>query len=370
MVDYIRAADFKTRHLLLALDAGDPYRLARALAVDAIYLSSNSGARRHKAVQCAARAEAIAARAGHPRALALCALGRGASAFLVGDWPAAQANCDRAISMLQAQSAGTIWELNSGHVFRLGALLYQGKLREAARDVAALLASAKGRGNLYFETELRTRMNLVWLVADDPDEGEQQANEALQQWARVGFQRMHYNYMVDRIQTELYRGRARAAWQVIAESWTALERAHLLRVQFQRIEARYLRARCAVLMAATARNPRKFLSIARVDARNIRQERMAWSDPLSCLLSATVAYLTGRPHMARDRLAEAAAGFERAHMKLYLAVARRRLGEIAHDDASQEARRQADGWMAAQGVVNPSRITRLIAPGFPDPDMR
>ena len=190
LVDTVRAMDFETRHLLLALDTGDPYRIACALAVDAFYLASDSGARRHRAVQRAARAEAIAARAGHPRALALCALGRGASGFLIGDWPAAQANCERAISILQAQSAGTIWELNIAQVFRLGALLYEGKLRESAREVAVLLASAKGRGNLYFETELRTRMNLVWLVADQPDQGEQQANEALQQWSNVGFQRM------------------------------------------------------------------------------------------------------------------------------------------------------------------------------------
>jgi tetratricopeptide (TPR) repeat protein/predicted Ser/Thr protein kinase len=370
MIDYVRAVDFHTRHLLLALDTGEPYRLARALAAEALVVGSVGGPQRRQAIQCAQRADAMAERAGQPHAVALCTLARGASAFLVGDWPMAEGYCDRALTMLRDHSAGTIWELNSGHVFRLGALLYQGKLREATRDVAALLASAKGRGNLYFETELRTRMNLVWLVADDPDEGEQQAREALQQWARVGFQRMHYNYMVDRIQTELYRGRPRAAWQVITESWTALERAHLLRVQFQRIEARYLRARCALLMAATARNPRQFLSIARADARRIRQEKMAWSDPLSCLVSATVAYLTGWPQVARDRLAKAAAGFERAHMKLYLAVVRRRLCEIAQDDASQEAGRQADGWMAAQGVVNPSRITRLIAPGFPDADMR
>ena len=35
LVDSIRAADFNTRHLLLALEAGEPYRIARALALEA-----------------------------------------------------------------------------------------------------------------------------------------------------------------------------------------------------------------------------------------------------------------------------------------------------------------------------------------------
>jgi eukaryotic-like serine/threonine-protein kinase len=366
MVDYIRAVDFQARHLLLALDTGEPYRMARALAAEALFVGSVGGPRRDEAIECAARAEAMAIRSGHPHAIALCTFARGASAFLVGDWPAAQAYCDRALSMLRDQSIGTIWEVNSAQVFRLGALLYQGKLRETARELRALLASAKGRGNLYFETELRTRMNLVWLAADEPDEGEQEAIEAVKHWSRAGFHRMHYNYMVDRIQTELYRGRARAAWQAIAENWRALERTLLLRVQFQRIEARYLRARCALLMAATEANPRRFLSVAREDARRIAREKMTWSDPLAWLLMATVAYLEGSPDVARDKLADAAAGFERAHMKLYLAVVRRRLGELASDDASRERRRQADEWMASQAIVNPARLTRLITPGFPD----
>jgi hypothetical protein len=244
--------------------------------------------------------------------------------------------------------------------------LFQGELRQGAREVEALLAAAKGRGNLYFETELRTRLNLVWLAADKPDEGEQEARDAVQQWSHSGFHRQHYNYMLDRIQTELYRGHARAAWQVIQENWKPLQRTHLLRIQFQRIEAWYLRARCALLMAATDGDAPRFLAIAREDARRIAREKMPWSDPLASLLNGAVAYLEGRPQVARDKLTEAAARFERAHMRLYLAVVRRRLGELAGDDGSQERRRQADEWMTAQGIVNPSRITRLIAPGFPD----
>jgi Cdc6-like AAA superfamily ATPase len=364
MVDNLTAFVFQTRHLLLALETGDLYRTARALAGEAAFLGSAGGPRRRLASECASRAEALAARARHPHAIALCALVRGASAFLIGDFPGAQAHSERALALLRDQAIASTWENSSAHIFHVSGLLFQGELRRGSEEVMALLAAAKGRGNLYFETELRTRMNLVWLAADQPDVGLREATEAIQQWSHSGFYRQHYNYMLDRVQTELYLGRARAAWRAIDENWTTLPRTHLLRIQFFRVETSYMRARCALLMAASGENAGRFLAIARGHARMIAREKMAWSDPLACLLFAAVAHLEGRADVAHVKLIEAAAGFERAHMQLYLAVVRRRLGELSRDDRGQSLRRQADEWMATQGVVNPARITRLIAPGF------
>jgi hypothetical protein len=53
-------------------------------------------------------------------------------------------------------------------------------------------------------------------------------------------------------------------------------------------------------------------------------------------------------------------------MKLYAAVARRRIGTLQDDAAGRELRRQAGAWMAAQHIKNPVCTTRRLAPGFPD----
>jgi hypothetical protein len=54
-------------------------------------------------------------------------------------------------------------------------------------------------------------------------------------------------------------------------------------------------------------------------------------------------------------------------MNLYAAVARRRLGSMRAGDSGRELIQQADHWLQANGVRNPARLSRLIAPGFPDP---
>ena len=65
-------------------------------------------------------------------------------------------------------------------------------------------------------------------------------------------------------------------------------------------------------------------------------------------------------------LAAAVTAFERADMTFHAAVARRRLGVLQDDERGRALVDEADAWMAAQGIRNPARMARLIAPGFPD----
>src|SRR4029078_10200512 len=132
------------------------------------------GAARGRIAPGTARAGAMGERVRHPHSLAVCALARGITSLLGGEFRAAHAFCERAIALLRDQAVGTTWELNSAQEFSMAALLLQGEMRKASRELPLLLAAARERGNLYFETELRTRMNLVWLIADKPDEAQRE----------------------------------------------------------------------------------------------------------------------------------------------------------------------------------------------------
>jgi hypothetical protein len=297
----------------------------------------------------------------------LATLAAGSAGYLVGQWRKATVLCDRALGILRDRCVGVTWELNCAQNFLLGSLLYQGELQEVSRRFPILLADAREHGNLYIETELRTRMTYVSLAADDPEEGERQANEIMKHWSHQAFDRQQYSRVLSRLQVELYRGRAQPAWALIAENWPALKGSLLLRVQSFRIESSYVRARCALLMAArpgSARDTRRFLTVARDEVRRIEREKMPWSDPLAVLVSAAVAHLEGNAVVAEERLARAVDGFDRADMKLHAAAARRRRGALLGGDSGRELMHQADEWMAAQAIRNVTSMTRLIAPGF------
>ena len=82
MVDPIRAADCQSRHLLLALDAGEPYRVARALALQVAFQAAGHGLIGKGSFVPPAEAHKAAERVAHPHVIALATLTEGMSAAM------------------------------------------------------------------------------------------------------------------------------------------------------------------------------------------------------------------------------------------------------------------------------------------------
>ena len=362
-VDLIRAADFQCRHLLLALRAGEPYRIARALSFEAARAASPGRRARERAAKIAQRAQTVADRSGSPHAIGLSIWATGVVSYCVGHWKNAAVLCEQAVDILRERCAGVSWELNIAHRFLLGALLVQGELAEVASRVPLLIATALDQGNLYVATDLRTRMNMIWLAADDPDRARAEVIEALKVWPQSGFHLQHYSSMLALAQIELYTGDAEVAWKHVNVQWEALRRSMLLRLQILRVEALHLRARTALAMAVTrGEKHAAFLDIATKIARQITHETMPWSDPLALLIRGSVATIRHDDEQAVSQLTEAVDGFDLADMSLFAAVSRRRLGEISGGQRGAELIKQADDHMTKQGIRNPERMTHMLAP--------
>jgi serine/threonine protein kinase len=82
LLDPIRGAEYQTRSLMLALDAGEPERVARALALEALYRASDGVRRRPVVERLLTRAAALAERDDRPLSVARIRLVRGADAPL------------------------------------------------------------------------------------------------------------------------------------------------------------------------------------------------------------------------------------------------------------------------------------------------
>jgi serine/threonine protein kinase/tetratricopeptide (TPR) repeat protein len=363
-VDLIRGADFQCRHLLLALRAGEPFRVARALAFEAAQTAARGEPTKKRALEIAQEAEELARRVGHPQPIGLAIWARGVASYLVGHWKTGAALCERAAEVLRDQCTGVTWELATANRFMLSALLYMGEIGEVSRRVPGLLAAALEQGNLFAAMDLRTRLNLVWLAADDPTRARAEVIEALKDWPQEGFHLQHYTSMHAMAQIELYTGDVEVAWKHVQGQWKALEESMLLRIQILRIEAMHLKARAALASAGHSHEKARRLRIAEKLAQSIARERVAWANPFVYLVRASVAHQRGDRLKAVGLLSQAMESFDLVDIDLYEAVARRRLGELLDDERGGRHIEEADAWMRKRQIQNPLALTRMMAPGF------
>jgi serine/threonine protein kinase len=366
MVTTVEGAYFQTRGLLLALRAGEPYALARALALEAGHVSTGGGRTRRRTAQLLEAADALAREVGRPYARGLVALSRGIAAALAGDWPEGRARCDEAEGIFRASCTGVVWELDTAHRFALWPLMFMGDVPEMNRRLAVLLKEAQERDDLYALTNLGLVLRtFTRLAADEPERARDELGQVMALWSQQGFHVQHMNRLHDEVQIDLYQGEGLSAWQRLTSRWPLLVRSHLLRVQQVRIFLTHLRARSALAAAVRSTAPDPFLRAAERDARLLEREQLPWADALAVLVRAGLGRLRGD----QDAAPQLRRGVERCEataMRLYAASARRWLGCEVGGAAGEALTTEADVWLAAQQVRNPSRLAALLVPGFAD----
>jgi serine/threonine protein kinase len=364
MVDTVQGAYFHTRGLLLALQAGGPDHLARALALEAAHVSIGGGRTRQRTDRLVEAAEALARQVGQPYVRALVTLARGLAADFVGDWPAGLALCDEAEAVFRNSCTGVVWERDTAQRFALWPLLFMGEVNELRRRVPLLLQEALERDDLYAVMNLSLVLRpFLRLAADEPGRARKEVREAMARWSQQGFHVQHMNRLHDEALIDLYEGNGRSAYERLTTHWPLLRRHHFLRVQQVYIFLLHLRARCALTAATAAADPRPLFRAAECDAGLLRREQMPWGNALADLVDGGVALGRGDQRRAVDCLRAAVGGCDIGSMRLYAAGARRRLGRLLGGDEGRALTAEADAWMAGQGIRDPGRMTALVFPG-------
>ncbi len=363
MVDPIQGASFQSRSLLLALRAGEPGRLAPALALEAAHESIGGTRNRRRTDALLREAEAVARQEGGAYSRAMASLARGLAAALEGDWLTGRALCDQAEAALRRSCTGTAWELGTAQRFALWPLMFMGEVAEIARRLPGWIKEAEARDDLYGVTNLSLVIRTFSrLAADEPGQARVELRGVMERWSHEGFHVQHMNLLYDEVQIDLYEGAGGSAWRRVEKRWPLLARSHLLRVQQVRVFMRHLRGRAALAAAAEGPNRGPLLHAAERDARAMWREGAPWAQALAQLLYAGVAAGRGETGRLTELLGDAAGRCEAATMRLFAASARRRLGLVIGGDKGRTLVEGADRWMAGQQVIRPERMAALLAP--------
>ena len=366
LADTVRAAQFSSKHLSLSLSAGEPGRLARALALEAGFIGTmgKSGNARAQALIAVARPLAIRARSSDTEALIESS--SGVTAYFNGRWREARTSLEKALAQYQEKGVGTRWELDSGEIFLLGSLVYLGEFRALWRRLPSAMREAQDRGDLYLLTYLRIgEMNAAWLVSDDAETARNHVDETMARWSRRSFQVQHWDELRARGNIDLYEGNARATVDRVQGIWRDLEASLLFRCQLIKGIAWNLRGRSFLAAARLEGDHGRLATVVR-DARKLRRERVPWATAFADLLSAGIADCRGQKEEAVRALHRAVEGFDACGKKLHAAAARHRLGKLLGGDEGRALLDTCDAYMTAEAIKVPMKAIAMIAPGFAD----
>jgi serine/threonine protein kinase/tetratricopeptide (TPR) repeat protein len=362
LVDPIRGADFQVRHLLLALRAGEAQRVGLALALDIAY-APIGGARR--TARTIAAAQRLAEELDDPLLLGSVAGGTALVEYQRGDLRGSREHAQRAARIYREQCKGVAYELASTELFTLWSTYYLGELRALSDRVIRRLKEAHQRGDQFTATSLRTSvLNAIWLAADNPDQAQHEAEQALRRLPEDAYHVQHYWTLLALGQRDLYLGEGTVAYERLAGEQARIAEACLLRVSMIRTELLHLRVRATLAAALEAANPYPLLAEAERSARALGKEATSWARPMAALAHAALASARGDGAAAIGCLEAAVRGFEAHGMASYAAAARRRLGGLRSDAEGAALIEDADDWMRCEGIRAPERMTRMLAPGF------
>jgi eukaryotic-like serine/threonine-protein kinase len=363
LIDTIRGADFGARQLRLALRVGEPDRIARALAVEAVYAVQMSGPGRAR--KLLAEAARLADRNRLPHVLGIVASTTGLVEYVLGNYQVAREHLEHG-NRYFLECIGVAWEMSVTRLFALICLYCEGRLDELARQLPPLLVEAEDRGDLFAATSFRVATQHVVLIAAGRA-GEARANvdDAMARWSQTGFQMQHRYALLSHVEIDLSEGNDLTAYTRLEGRWREIESSMLLKIRQQRIETLSARGRAAIAAAQVGGHEARRLSAEALrHARQILREDLPWAVGQARLITAAVAFAAGDHDRAAAELRGAIERFESAGMALHTAIARRRLGAMLGGDEGQRLVAGADAWMTGAGVANIDGLARMLAPGF------
>ena len=354
--DPIRSGVFLAQCTYLALEAGEPRRVARSLALFGMAHASRS---HEGGLAMLAAAEQLGQRIHDPYSVGLATLCKGIQTRTDGHWLAALADLDFGVQYLREHCPGSAWECSLGQGSTMAALEALGELRTISERSEQMLRRAQDSGDMHTSLIAAMYSALTLLASGEPNAARSRVRGALAHWPRQGFHVQHLHALKIEVSCDLYERRPADAWQRIVTAWSQLEDSSFLRLAARRAEALILRARASIATLRAAPDEHEHLaSVAAGDIAQLEREGHAHLRAEAALLRAGLARCTGDEDGLARHLDAAIGGFEAAGMQLS-ALAARRLRARTPD-----AQQRAEALMRMQNITDPAAWSRVVAPGL------
>jgi serine/threonine protein kinase/tetratricopeptide (TPR) repeat protein len=368
-LDLMLGSYFSLLSTQLALNAGEPRRIARSLAnlsmVDYALGSAASVARGDLQME---KSEEIARRFQDSRLSGFNLFVRGTKVGVGGHWEAAGKLFSEALQIFEEKCIGMEWERSLTRANYVPLLIFQGRYKEAAVLCSRWLRHTEEIGDLYGGLWMRLWSTSTLMASDDLQGAERSLSEANELLARYSQSFTFIHQISGQLGCELalYGGNASRGLACIEEVW---KRARLL-INISGGSFAHCHMLRGLLRLAVARErpaeQAPWLGLAEKDGRALMhgKKKFLYCEPAGALILAGVAHARGQRARALELLDVAITGFESSDMMVRAHCARRRKGELLGGAEGQALIQTAEAEMKERGVHNVERMLATFAPGF------
>jgi hypothetical protein len=308
MYQPVPANALQTRFVRQALQANEPRRVVRALAMEMVFLGAVGGRFRREADRLEQDLRERFDSIPWPYERAWLAASLGANAWLAGDLRRCRDWTTRARRMFGEVPETSAFELALLDSWRLPAMALVGDFDEAVRTAEELLAVAMARGDNFASlTCLHGYMTLGYLAANEPELAKTRVEQGRERAKQLASPLPAFHQTWSWATLALYAGDGERAYDTVRSDWWRLRRSGAFVFESCVGDTRDLRARAA-LAAARSASPRlrkDLLRDATAQARWLRASTLRLGPALALGIDAQVAHLAGRDVDA-ERLARQA----------------------------------------------------------------
>lgn len=364
MTEPFRGMEFQSRALRLALDVGDPQRVAMALSFEAAFEGCDGHPARKRVERLLNESERLAAELHDPRITGHIRFTRGVTHYLRSEFNASLVHCRAAESILRDGCINVWWEIDQAVSFTCWNLSYLGQLGEASAYLRPALKEAGERGDRLLISQLLTGMNVLIPLSqnEDPEQVRRELVTRVQPWQGGSYNMAHLLLMMGLCHIDLYLGRGLDAHARITRDLPQIRSSLLQRVQLLRIDIHAFRARCALAAAATSTDPEPLLADVRRAARALERIDAPLASAYATMIRAELAVASGAYDSAATMLQFAAGQFQALDMRMHAAAAGYRQSGLIGGAAGLARRAASISAMHSLGIKDPAAMTGLWIP--------